>query len=841
MLRHACLIAVLVLASGAMAQSVSWQGRPVQEYIESLQNDGFSILYSSDLVTRELRVVEEPQAGGGEAALREVLEAHGLTLRRAGGNRLLVVRADCAPGRLRVRVIDELSRLGLEGADVVTDTGIRGRTGSDGVVVLRCLRLAETALSVSAEDYERASSTATPGRTAPEAVIALDLKPEPLTEIVVFSSVYSLNYEATGSHTFLERELTTRLPDLGDEPIRALERLPGTGGDGLSTKTHVRGGTDSEQLILLDGLRLYEPFHLKDFLSFSSIIDQRAIAGIDFYSAGYPARYGDRMSGVIDIAFREAPEETVTELGLSLFNTSALSAGRFGEQRRGDWLVAARRGNLDLVARALRPEYGTPLTEDLVGHVGFEIGDQVYISANALFSFDKITLADSDEVEQARARYQNAVAWLKAEVDWSDRLRGTTLLSATEIANERTGSVNNPGIVTGSVSDEREFEVISFRQTLVFDPAENLSLRAGVDLKRMQASYDHSSVRQIEAPFDTLLDNTPFRQIDIVTSPDGNQYAGFAEARWRPTRRLIVDAGLRWDRQTYTAAESDEQISPRFNARYDFGEGTTLRLSAGRYHQAQEINELQIMDGVEDYRPASRATHLVAGLEQDISSGGGSLKIELYSKVYHALIPRFENILDPVVLLPDLQVDRARIDATRARTEGVEVTLMSDPEADDFLWWASYGWSQSRDRRAEGYVPRGWDQTHTLKGGVNWDWRQWNLSAAATVHTGWPRTAILVETVPDGAGGTTFDIALGPQNNTRYSIFHSLDLRASRNIDVAIGELNAFIEITNAINRKNPCCTEFERYMDESGNDRLRLQNRNWLPLVPSVGVLWTF
>src|SRR5690606_1884869 len=170
----------------------------------------------------------------------------------------------------------------------------------------------------------------------------------------------------------------------------------------------------------LDGLRLYEPYHMKDFHTIETIVDQGAIAGIDFYSAGYQAHYGDRMSGVVDIGLREPPEDTETQLALTFFHTSALSRGRFGGDDRGDWLVSGRRSNLDLLADMVNPDYGAPRYQDYLAHVGWEIGGHTYLSGNALLSKDKISLSLSDGSEQANARYGNDVLWIKAETEWSD-------------------------------------------------------------------------------------------------------------------------------------------------------------------------------------------------------------------------------------------------------------------------------------------------------------------------------------------------------------------------------------------------------------------------------------
>ena len=65
-------------------------------------------------------------------------------------------------------------------------------------------------------------------------------------------------------------------------------RLPGTASGGVSSRAHIRGGEVNEVLFLFDGLRLYEPYHLKDFQAIASIVNSNAIGSIDFYSGAYP-------------------------------------------------------------------------------------------------------------------------------------------------------------------------------------------------------------------------------------------------------------------------------------------------------------------------------------------------------------------------------------------------------------------------------------------------------------------------------------------------------------------------------------------------------------------------
>ena len=212
-----------------------------------------------------------------------------------------------------------------------------------------------------------------------EPVVEERVSNQPLPEIVVSSSVYSVQYQKAGSHVFLDRDFIAGLPDVGEETLSALARLPGVANGGVSARSNVRGGVANEQLVIFDGLRLYEPYHLKDFHTVASTIDQSAVDSMDFYTAGYQVRYGDRMSSVVDIGMRAPPENLETELGLSFFNAWGLSTGRFGKSKKGDWLVSARRSNLDVLARTLNPDLGSPRFFDTLAHIGWQWKNNSYI------------------------------------------------------------------------------------------------------------------------------------------------------------------------------------------------------------------------------------------------------------------------------------------------------------------------------------------------------------------------------------------------------------------------------------------------------------------------------
>jgi hypothetical protein len=175
-------------------------------------------------------------------------------------------------------------------------------------------------------------------------------------------------------------------------------------------------------------------------------------------------------------------------------------------------------------------------------------------------------------------------------------------------------------------------------------------------------------------------------------------------------------------------------------------------------------------------------------------------------------------------LLPEIQFDRYRIDPLSAEAHGAELMVFEGDAGEDLFWWIGYAWSEVRDKTLDRKIARSWDQTHSVKAGLSWRWGRWDLSVAGEVHTGWPKT----------------EFPAAALNDTRYSVFHTLDARVSREFAVRRGDLTVFLEVSNLYDRKNQCCTEYSAISTPSG-PILVAKETNWLPLLPSLGVVWRF
>jgi len=760
-----------------------------------------------------LVAAESVAASDTDSWMGEPLSAYLDALNRAGEK--IVYTSDLVTGSMLLETEPDSDNPAAALADLLAPFGLAARPGPSGSLLI-------------------VRGDLPPERT-PAAAAVIEPK-VPIPEIVVTSSLHRLEYADGTTHTYLDRELATRMPTTADEAVRLTSRLPGTANGGVSARNHIRGGELNEVLFLFDGVRLYEPYHLKDFQTIATIVNSSVIGGMDFYTGAYPAHYGDRMSGVLAIDMLEPDLSWQTELALSFFNASVQSSGILGDEGQGEWLLSARRGNLDLVADVIDPEFGSPSYHDVLGHLGWNFGARAEISANVLVSDDRITLNDVDRGESAGASYTNHVGWLKWRAAWTQTLSSETLFASSDITNRRNGTLALPGIVSGRLNEYREFNVLQLRQDWRWVPADDWMLRFGLDLKDLDAQYSFDSERTISAPFDTILDNETSTSRDFERAPAGRQYATYGELRWRFARRWTADIGLRWDRQTYTSAEDDRQYSPRLSVLYQPGEATEIRLGWGQFYQAQEINELQLPDGIENFFPAQRAEHFVLNI-QHAFRGGLDASLSIYRKSFRALRPRFENVFNSLTLLPEIQFDRVLIDPLGAEAIGIELLLTQGTADEDLLWWVGYSWAETEDEMRDGQVKRSWDQTHTLKAGASFRWGRWDFSAAAEVHTGWPGTFMTGENIinPDGSTGLLLDVT--GRNSVRYSVFHALDVRVSRDIEVKRGELTAFLEVSNLYDRANPCCVEYSLAADGS----LASREAQWLPLVPSLGVIWRF
>jgi outer membrane receptor protein involved in Fe transport len=767
---HHCLWVLVALSWTIPLSATSLDGLLLTEAIDRLESAGLPVIYSSDLVKPWLRVRSEPESNDPASILAEILAPHGLGIRREDGV-ILVVRS--------------------------------------------------------------APVSAPPIAEAPARKSAGPAPLPPLNEVVVSASRYALVQGPSPSFNTLDAADLRLLPNAGNDPLRALTRLPGTVSSDLSARSNIRGGEYNETLVRFDGLRLFDPFHLRDFQALFSAINPALVERIDVFTGGYPVRYGDRMSSVIDVATRDGRDAQQREVSLSFFNASLLLTDSFNGDD-SDWLVSARRGNLDLILDALRTNRGKPRYFDVYGRLGHRFSDSLRVSGNLLLIEDQLRVQDNDLEEIADADYRDAYAWLNFEHQIGANLAGRTLLAYAHLESLRKGSADQPGISSGDLVDDRRFDLVTLQSDWSWTPDEMLELAAGLELRRERGRYDYRDGARFDLLFLTPGAATlPTRSTRVANDPSGNYFGAYSNLRLDLLPRVTTELGLRWDTSSLIA-DGGGYLSPRAALLFQAAPDTRLRISWGRFHQTQNITELQVNDGVTEFQRAQRADHLILGIEQALGRTIG-LRAEIYRKTYSNLRPRYESLLGNLRLLPELKPDRVRIAPERAEARGLELSLQGR-DGEPWSWWLSYSLSEVLDVENGREILRQWDQQHTVLGGIAWTTAQWEFSAAGTWHSGWPTSRILlVATDPVAL------VAVGPRNEQRLDSYASVDLRVARNW--AYGddkEIVVFLDVRNVFNRRNPCCVEYE--LDpEAQEPTLLVEPVDYFGIVPSLGFIWRF
>jgi len=659
-----------------------------------------------------------------------------------------------------------------------------------------------------------------------------------LRAVVVTPSRFDIETErGTLAATLTESDLLA-LPQLGDDLYRAISHLPGLAADDLTARFWVRGAPHEQVLARLDGVDLIEPFHLKDTDSSLSILDLETISRLELTTGGFTAEYGDRLAGVLEMETdRYMRAGSRTTLGLSLTGGHAASRGQTADGR-SRWLVSVRSGFPDLALKQVNGSNGSeirPRYHDAIAKWETNLTPNQIVAVEALHAGDRMSFRDSSGA-LLTSSYGSDYVWAHWRGDFG-RVTGEGMLSFTQVSWHRDGDGLLDQVLAVNVHERREFTQFAARQDWTASVSERLLLRGGLEFKSGSADYRYHSLRE-----QYVLRNGGFvinaTTNDARAQPDGQSLGTYFTARFQPVPAVTLEPGVRYDGNNYA---HDADISPRFNAAWHLGR-TTLRAAWGEYAQAQGLYQLQAQDGDTAFRSAERAEHRVLSFEQRLS-GGVAFRLEGYERIMRHPRTHWENAISSSDALPEVGNDRVRLDPVRQQARGVEV-ILERRTGEKFSWSASYAFARAEEQLADGEtIPRLRDQRHTLYVDTTYTPNpRWQFSAAWQYHSGWPITGLNFSRVALAAGGNAVISSLGPLYAEHLPDYLRLDLRAQRRIPLSRGTLRLYLDIFNALGRRNRINYRYNVNLDARNQLIVtRGDGDSLLPLLPSVGATWDF
>jgi hypothetical protein len=671
-----------------------------------------------------------------------------------------------------------------------------------------------------------------------------------------------------------------------DNIFHVIQTLPGVvATDELGSRISVRGGSPDENLTIMDGVEIHNPYRL---FGLTSAFNPETVARFDFSPSGFGVSHGDRLSSLLVVENRDGDgtRGLSGSSALSITDANVIFEGKL-PVRKGSWLLTTRRTYYDLVAErfvdadlpafndvqlkaAWEPKDGQKLTVtgvrsrengngDFTGDVPDEKGDFLLGVRNDLASA-------AFQARIGRGSSRTTLAWYEntSVFDAAADFRADTRRTNTPVPDERP-------LTSIALQFHHVIRDYSGRQELSLPLGARHVLDAGLDVHRLRAGIRYV----FEGPRNPSAANGSSVRggagvPDVLDS--GNTYVrggGWIEDRFRLSDSVTVVPGLRIDHSGITDGAI---LSPRASAVVGLGRSTRLRAAAGRYAQSPGYEKLILSDYLVDQvnLDYERARHLTIGVERDLP-GGLTARVDLYHKRFDRLIVgRLETEAErqarvalydfPPALQSEVPVD-AVVTSTpdnggRGRAYGVDVYVTRGGPR--LSGWLSYTLGVARREAYDRTFVFDYDRRHsaTLVGSYRFSPR-FEVSATARGASGFPRTpfeGVRVASIEkDGrfvperdAQGRLVYVAvpggLDRLNSERLPFYARLDLRAAFRPRGEKGRWQFYVEAINALARKNVSAIDGTlEYDPDSDRPKLVETPTDGVPFLPTFGVRFRF
>ncbi len=651
--------------------------------------------------------------------------------------------------------------------------------------------------------------------------------------------------------------------------LKVLQLMPGVqkGSEG-NAGIYVRGGGPDQNLLMLDDAIVYNANHL---FGFFSVFNGDALRSVELTKGGFPARFGGRLSSVIEMNMKEgSKQELHGEGGIGLIASRLTLEGPLTKNKKSSFLISGRRTYLDLIARPLIKQQTDGQTDagyyfyDLNAKANYDFGqkDKVYLSG--YFGKDRFYARDNQDGTNVGLDWGNATATLRWNHLFSEKLFSNTSLIFSNysfnISSDQQQSAGNSFALRYS-SGIRDF---SLKYDFDYYPSPQHSLRFG--LQSIYHRFTPSAVvlkNDDIGRFDRNVDN-----IDVLES------GAYIEDTWRPDSRWRVNAGLRishfiQQRVNYIRPE------PRISAAYMLRPNLSFKASYALMNQYVHLLSntgiglpTDLWVPTTDRIAPQQSQQVAVGMAKDFTNpdkptAGLTLTVEGYYK-------RMDNIINykegaSFLLIQDLNSTSAvrwEDNITRGRGWSYGAEVLVQKKVGRFSGWVGYTlswtkWQFPDLNFGQAFYPR-YDRRHdisvvgiyelspriTLSG--TWVYGTGNaLTVPTSTYTAYEQTArFLPAATGNGANQLLQQLfsnsrqvsEYGAKNSFRAEPYHRLDLSIQFHKQKKHHERTWELSVYNAYNRRNPFFYSLDTKSPGAGLPSRTVFNRySVFPIVPAL------
>ncbi len=691
-----------------------------------------------------------------------------------------------------------------------------------------------------------------------DAEMNFDLKPNVMLDEVKITAEKTerISESARMSTMSLPVAQVKNVPSLlGEKDVmKVLQLMPGVqkGSEG-SSGLYVRGGGPDQNLIILDDAIVYNVSHL---FGFFSLFNGDALKSIELTKGGFPARFGGRLSSVLEMNMKEGNKEKWHgEGGIGLISSRLTLEGPL-VKNKSSILVSGRRTYADVILSPILK--ATEQTDagyyfyDLNAKVNYDFGRKNKLYLSGYFGKDKFHAKfDEGYDEKGGLNWGNATATLRWNHLFSNKLFANT---SAVFSDYRFG-------ITYELKDEVNKEDFFAEY---YSGIRDLSLKFDLDYMPSPAHWIKAGAITIQHRF------TPYVFIEIdgpaninkkeKERTNGLESGIYIEDTWKPLANLKINGGMRFS-HFLASSEQYHFFEPRISAGWKLPSDFAIKASYASMNQyIHMISNTGISLPTDLWVPTTdrvkpqQSRQVALGAVKDLVTPEMSFSIEGYYK-------KMNNVIGYKEGATFIQIEEAatgegiswedNVTSGRAWSYGLEFLIQK--KEGRFNGWIGYtlSWTQMQfDSLNFGkkFYAR-YDRRHDLSlvGTFRLN-KHITLSGTWVYGTGNSVTMpVSVYSAPeyadlyiDNYNSSSNVKEYGQKNNYRMAPYHRLDLGIQFHKQKKWGERIWEISVYNVYNRKNPFFYNIE-YYSFYGRSHTRLKQVSLFPIIPSFSYSFKF
>ncbi|GAA4447778.1 TonB-dependent receptor [Nibrella saemangeumensis] len=698
----------------------------------------------------------------------------------------------------------------------------------------------------------------TPGRTLTEVVVRSSRAEEKVSESAQMSQVE------------IPVAQIKKIPALLGEKdvLKVLQLMPGVqkGSEG-STGIYVRGGGPDQNLIILDDAIVYNANHL---FGFFSVFNGDALKSVELTKGGFPARYGGRLSSVIEMNMKDGNKEGIHgEGGIGLIASRLTVEGPI-QKGKSSFLVSGRRTYLDLVARPLiRAQSEGDVVAgyyfyDLNAKVNYDFGrkDKLYLSG--YFGRDQFYSREKEDNGSTNAglNWGNATATLRWNHLFSEKLfANTSVIFSNYLFRIYAGDETNNADGTKDTYNlqyDSGIRDLMAKYDVDFYPTPQHSLKFGLQTIFHRFTPSAIVLRDTEV--------TQFkREVEAINVVESGLYV---EDTWKPTDRWRINGGFRlshFAHKEVSYIRPEPRLSAAFVLRPDLSVKASYALMNQYVHLLSNTGiglPTDLWVPTTDRVKPQQSQQVAAGFAKDFSEKGLTLTIEGYYKTMDNIINYREGASFLLINDPNSANEvrwEDNVTTGRGWSYGAEVLLQK--KVGRFSGWTGYtlSWTQWQfpelnfgrkfypryDRRHDISLVGIYELTPRITLAGTWVYGTGNaLTVPLAEYAAYPHQA---NTISRRGGNQYFGSnrlvnEYGPRNSFRAEAYHRMDFSIQFHKKKRHHERTWELSVYNLYNRRNPFYYDLDTKEQGQGQPPVTVLKRySVFPIVPSFSYNFKF